>query len=248
MKLKDVELKRPKVLFYGPPGSGKTGFVLTLGEHLTIIDIDDGLLTGKRMEDEFKDVRVEAEVKPCWEDNPIQKPIAFQKAESYIKGFSKECREGNRPTKALAIDSLTTLMESALHHVQKVNGRAGERISLNEWGLAINGVKRIMAILKSIPAIVILVCHEDMYEVDGETKVRMSVQGRKLPAQLPAFFDEVWRARVVNLEGGKTGFRIQTKGTASCIARSRCNLPNNLDMNIGMPEVLKLMGYKWDDL
>ena len=58
MKLSEMKEKKKKILIYGKAGVGKTALVMTLGEKLQLLDVDDGVTTGKRLEDELKRVNL----------------------------------------------------------------------------------------------------------------------------------------------------------------------------------------------
>ena len=94
--------------------------------------------------------------------------------------------------------------------------------------------------------VVVLTAHQDRYEEDNKTRIAISIPGKKLPARIPAFFDEVWRSKINVVEGGKKSYVLQTMGTESVPARSRSNLKDMFDTSAGMVAVLKELGYEFE--
>lgn len=234
----------PRIILYGPPGTGKTALMLTLGEKLQVIDVDDGLVTGLRLEDKWKKARGEVDVKRFVEDDP-KKGVAFSKVKATIYGIADQCRAGTYPFKALGLDSFTAFADYAVRYIKGNAGHLEQNTQLQEWGMAFQEIENVLTVLRSLPIVVIMTAHEHTYEVGDGTKTEIAIPGRKLPQKVVGYFDEVIRTKVRNVTGGELAYVLQTRSTAGVVARSRRSLPDGTDSEIGMGAVLKLMGYEW---
>jgi archaellum biogenesis ATPase FlaH len=242
--LRDMEILHPKILIYGAAGTGKTALALTAGDVMQIMDLDNGLMTGKTLLDEFQENRLSVDVIPDLLESDPTKGTGFLKAKTALYKIVSECKKGSYPFKVLGVDSLTSLADGAMRWVQGNANHIGKNPQLQEYGLAFNEIENFLMMLKSLPIMVVVTAHQHEIEVDSNVQIRVAVPGRKLPGKICGWFDEVWRLRIQNLQGGKTGFVIQTKGTASTLARSRFNLGDKLDASMGLRSILKTAGYE----
>lgn len=242
--LGEMKQTAPTILLYGAPGTGKTALVETLGSGLRLFDLDNGAVTGLTLKDKWEQERRKVDVVQVLEDDP-KKGVAFTKAKSYVLGVAEECKKGSFKHKAVCIDSFTALADAAIRYVKGNAGHLEANTTLPEWGLAFQELENILTILRSLPLVVILIAHEDQYETEAGPRTEIAIPGRKLPRRVTGYFDEVIRTKIVNAIGGKTDFVLQTKATAGTIARSRRNLPDGTRAEIGMAEILKLMGFNY---
>jgi hypothetical protein len=239
MKLEDLQVKAPKILLYGPPGSGKTALALTVGEAGHVLDLDEGVMTGLTLDDKFKDVRRKVEVNQFFEEDPT-KGEAFAKVRAALYKISNLCRSGDYPYRVLVLDSLTALVEYSMRSVLWNSGDVEKRMEIQHYGLAFQQVKNLFAIIKSLPISVIVIAH-DMVDENGN--ILLATSGQKLPYELPRYFDEFWYAKKKPAAGGKTSFTIQTKPTHRLTCRSRFNIPDGASMDTGMQRMYEIMGY-----
>lgn len=248
MKLSELAnspLDPPRILFFGPPGSGKTAATLTFGADLELIDLDKGLRSGLSIKDNWTETRGKVEIFPCREAN-AQKPEAFLKAKNKLMDVCNQVASKTYKYKVLALDSLTELGEAALRYVRANSGTLtnGKNTTLQEWGLAINEVQQCLNMLKTVPIPVVVITHElNETEESGAKRTRMWVIGAKLPDQLGAYFDEIWYARTVPGGGGSVSYTIQTLPTSAVVCRSRMGVPNGTSLSKGLPAILKEVGY-----
>ena len=225
----------------GEFGTGKTAFATTVGAAGEVIDLDNGLRTVMRFQDEFTTRRQQIEVKPCWEPEP-EKAIAFKKAFSYIRSAAEQCRKKTYKYKVLIIDSWTTFTDASVRDVLALNGMLakGAQPQIQHWGASFSALERVLLILKSLPISVVLIAHTRRVSVDGVLKYEMASPGQKLPPKIPTFFDEIWCCKV----RGPKDFILQTATTSSISCRTRSGLADKTPMSLGLPEVYKLLG--WD--
>ena len=243
-KLKDMKQdeRGPKIICYGRPGSGKSAFWLTLGSTCLYLDCDCGWRTGKTLKDRWSEERGEVELKECWETDG-QKATAFSKTDSLIKTFAAGIKTGKIKERVIVVDSFTSLAEGAMRDVLYTCGRLGTNPEIQHWGMMFNKILGLVMNLKSLPVAVVLIMHDQINEIDDRNYIDLAIPGQKLSPKIKPYFDEIIYAKVKNLAGGKTGYTIQTKSTASLQVRSRSNLPGEFDMNEGAQKLFQLMGY-----
>jgi hypothetical protein len=248
MKLSELKIKMPAILLYGKHGTGKTAFMLTLGERLQVVDADEGLLTGLTLKDEFLEARRSVDVVSCLETDP-KKGTKFPLIKKHIKKVMIQCQQGRYPFDALGIDSLTSLCDSATRYILGNCGLLGQadepKMQIQHWGSAFIEIQSVITMLKAIPVFVIILAHEHHYEEDGATKTKIAIPGKSLPGTVCKMFDELWRMRIKNLSGGKTAYVIKTRGTGDVEAKTRLNVPAEMNADKGLPKILQDMGFEW---
>lgn len=243
-QLKDIESKVPKILIYSPAGTGKTALALSAGADTEILDMDDGVLTGQTLDDKWKEERLKVEVKQFLESDPL-KAVAFKKFKNRMIKIAKECTEGKYPHKLLTVDSLTSFADGAVRYIMYNSSMLGQAPQIQHWGTAFIEIENILTLIRSLPIPVILLAHEQIKTIDKKDVTDLAVSGRNLPSKIRRFFDEVWWINVRNAAGGKVERKIQTKSTESIGCRSRWNMEDGINVNVGMRELLKRMDYTW---
>jgi len=239
-RLSEMEMDRWMILLYGPVGRGKTALALTLGKDAQVVDLDDGLRTGLTLRDEFYDSRRSVDVVQCLEKS-ASTATAFTLAKRHITSVVDQCNKGKYPFKYLVLDSYTAMAEAAVRKVLSDNNKLGQAIEIQHWGMAFSEIKHILLMLRVLPITVVMIAHEQARVVDKMPMVEIATPGQKMPMEVPRYFDEVWRMKIANKPGGKLGYVIQTKGTPCVTARSRSNLADGTDANLGMPKILTLL-------
>ena len=248
MQLRDMILRPPKLLFYGGFGTSKTATALTLGARAVVLDCDGGLRTGLTLKDKFLEDRLQVEVKNCLDDDP-SKPIVYSKTKSYVDSIATECRNGTCKYKALIIDSLTALADGVVNGVAVRNSRVGKTFEWAHWGMVENELVDILRTLKSLPIVAILIAHEQIEKAPGTTdsyQSSISCPLNKLPPKIPTYFNEVWYFKSQTIGAGKASYTIKSFSTSNVSAKTQGQLPDNTDVNLGMVELLKLIGYDID--
>ena len=208
------------------------------------MDLDDGVMTGRTLKDSFYDQRQLVDVISLKEKDP-KRGTVFTEAKIHLNSVTEKCKKGTYPFKALCVDSLTSLLDAAMRQVQGASNHIGQNPQLQEYGLAFNQVENFLTVMKALPLCVIVVAHQHYIEYDNKIDIRVAIPGRKLPGKICSWFDEIWRMQLKNLQKGEVDFLIQTKATASTLARSRFNIPNLQSAKKGLPEILKGIGYEF---
>ncbi len=238
MKLSELNLSKPKIILYGPAGTGKTAFVLTGGSRVTVLDCDNGLRTGLTLKDDWTKERLKVEVLEAHEDAPLR-ATAYLKARQIINGFKPKDEN-----EIFVLDSLTTFAEFALRNILSAHNRLEGQPQIQDWGGAFRDIEHSILRLRALPCTVILIAHQMISTIDDRDTIQLAIAGKNLPAKLMSYFDEIWHAKVKPMGQGKNTFTLQTITTPSVIARSRCNLLTNTDMNQGLLKVLSALEGK----
>jgi hypothetical protein len=237
-------MKPPRIIIYGPPGSGKTGFAMTGGAKVKYLDIDGGVRTGLFMKDKWSEQRklCFANVTDCTEPSAKQ-AVAFRKVKAIVESYA-DTKEAQKDKPILVIDSLTTLLEYCMRYVLDTNGILNKNPRQSDWGQRDTEIKQLLINLKSVDACIILLAHELSEEIDGTNVVNPAMTGQKLPPFILSQFDEILYARIMRTEGNKMEHIIWSTPTSSLRLRSRSCLPPQYSMNDGLLPFLAQMDFK----
>lgn len=249
MKVGELQTKPPHILIYGEVGCGKTALALTLGELARVYDLDDGLLTGLKLSDDFTKVRHGVDCKIFVEDDPIKRATIFPRFKKEIFDASNALSKGNFPFQAIIIDSLSSFIAAATDYVMANSGRLGQAPEIQHWGLAFSEAKRVMSVIRAMKIVVVAIGHEKVKTVgkgpNQEERLELAMEGKNLPSQICRYFDEIWYMKATPIGQGKKKYVIMTKGDEIRAARSRANLPDFTDTKVGMISLLKEIGYEF---
>ena len=198
MNAKDINVEglKLKVLVYGKSGTGKTTFGCTFPNPY-VFDFDNGMLSqrGKNVEyDVF--------------DN-------YGAFEAKLQALERECKYDT-----LVFDSVTTLQKYLMKHLLVLNRR--KEPTLHEWGRLIDGLSELFMRIGKLPVHVVVTAHEQLLqdELTSEILVLPLIVGKKMPAQMPLWFDEVYRAQVAKSKDG-ADYQLLTVADTRYTAKSR---------------------------
>ena len=205
---KDLTIDNIKlnVLVYGKSGSGKTPFA-SFFPNPYFFDFDNGMMSVRG------------------------RNVAYDTMASYAE-FEVKFAEMERkcPFDTLVIDSITTLEKYCMNRALIANHRAMP--TMNEWNVLIADLTELFTRATKIGKNVVFIAHEEMVqdEITGEIMVRPQIVGKKLPAQLPLWFSEVYRTQVSRSKEGVPVYSILTVADMKYTAKSRIHcLPAVLD-------------------
>lgn len=244
----DLEITPPHILLYGKPGAGKSALLQTLGDKVQILDFDDGVITGKTLKDKWFETRKKANFIDLVERNPRNTTI-FAKTEDIVQKTLEDCIKGTFPYEAFVLDSFTTLADHAMLYTLHKDGKSiNANPEIQHWGRTFNRLNALLLDLFALPITVILVCHEkqglDTHEIKDDRQVEICISGTKFPSQVCSKFGEIWRCKAPRTTGKKY-YEIQTMADYLTTCRTRLNVPNNLDMDLGLKHILSLGGFNF---
>ena len=238
-------MNAPKILLYGPFGSGKTVFAATGGKDVKFIDCDGGLASAITYKDAWTEVRriAAANAIRCTEDDPTR-AVAASRVTSFLQGAFKDARDGKFPQRVLVLDSLTKLDDYVMRSVLAADGMLGKHPRIQHWGTRDIMMKEIASVIKAFPVAVIVIAHQQLDTVDDNPVISPALAGRQLPGRFIAEFDEVVHTVVRRLSKAETEFVLENKSTGSILARTRYNYDNFFNLNKGLKAYLSLMDYE----
>jgi hypothetical protein len=256
VKLTDLPAIPPKGLFYGAVGSGKTALVTTLGKILEVIDLNNGLRTCLTLADQFTEQRKAIEVHQILDSRPNETKFGTLKVK--LMDVANRCQAKTYPYLALAIDGLTDMYQMAMRYVlvnsgkgDPMNGAPSKAVEIQHFGMAFNEITQIMVMLKSLPIAVFMIAHDQKDFVgegaDRKMFTEIGIQGKNMPALVASFFDEVWYTKTEIGAGNRISYKIQTMQSPLIIARTRYNIRDNTDQNLGLRAILASAGYRFPD-
>lgn len=215
---KDLDIKniKLKVLCYGGSGTGKTTFASTFPKPY-FFDFDGGVLSlrGRDVEyDTYTDVyKGKERVKSAWKD--------FQAKKDDLDKYE-----------TIVIDSITTLEDYAMTELLELNKRTEP--TLHEWGRLVSWMRNFLAVINGYDKHVVVIAHEEMLkdEITGEVWIRPLVVGKKLPQEMPLFFDEVYRSVATKSRqpDADVSYNILTKASEKYICKSRLGVLKDVEV------------------
>jgi len=202
MNAKDIttdEMKL-KVLIYGKSGTGKTGWGCSFPKPY-VFDFDNGML-GQRGKDIEYDV--------------YSGPSAYQDLDLKLRMFESDC-----PFETLIFDSITTMQEARLNMLVQMSSR--KTASQAEWGMLIIKLREFLDQVTKLDKNIVVITHEILVqdELIGEISYMPVIYGKKLPAQFPLFFDEVYRLIGGKDTDDKASYHFLTSAGTNYMAKSR---------------------------
>jgi len=202
IKAEDMKLN---VLIYGKSGTGKTTFACCFPRPY-VFDFDKGMLSQRGRDVDFDTY------------------TSYAAFEMKFKEFEMKC-----PYDTVIIDSITTLEEYCMDKVLAANRR--QMPTMNEWNVLIADLKDLFMRATKMSKHLVVVAHEQIVqdELTGEIIIRPQIVGKKLPAQLPLWFDECYRAQVSRSKEGIPVYSILTASDMKYTAKSRLNCMNAVE-------------------
>ena len=204
---KDLTLDSLKlnILPYGKSGTGKTTFACSFPKPY-VFDFDNGMLSQRGLDVDY---------------DVYHGPAAYQKFESKLREL-----EGNCPYETLVLDSITTMQEYKMDMIMQANTK--KTPTQYEWMVLITDLRDLFTRITKMDKHVIVVAHEMLVQDDmtGEIMFKPVIYGKKLPEQLPLWFDEVYRMFGSRDKEGKPEYTFSTVSDTRYMAKSRLKCLN----------------------
>jgi hypothetical protein len=198
---KDLVASNIKInlLLYGKSGTGKTTFASCFPKPY-VFDFDKGMLSQRGRDVDYDTFN------------------SYSDFEAKLKEFEHKC-----PYETLIIDSITTLEEYCMDKALAANRRAMP--TMNEWNVLIADLKDLFMRTTKMANNLVVIAHEQMIqdELTSEVIIRPQIVGKKLPGQLPLWFDEVYRSQVSRNKDGVPTYEVCTVSDLKYTAKSRLN-------------------------
>lgn len=199
MNAKEITVDNLKlnVLIYGKSGTGKTSFACCFPKPY-VFDFDNGMLSQRGRDVEFDTYD------------------SYQEFEMKFAELERECVYDT-----IVLDSITTMQEYLMDKILAANRRAMP--TMNEWNVAIASLKDLFMRMTKIAKHTVVIAHEQVLqdEITGEMLVRPVIFGKKLPPQLPLFFDEMYRTQVSRTKDAKPSYDVLTASDIKYTAKTR---------------------------
>lgn len=198
---KDIttENLRINLLLYGMSGTGKTTAGCSFPKAY-VADFDDGMLSQKGVDVEY---------------NTFSN---YQDFEFKFAELEKKC-----PFDTIVLDSITTMQEYLMDKILKQNNR--KMPTMNEWNVLIASLKDLFMRITKISRHCVVIAHQQMRQDDitGDIFIQPLIVGKKMPEQLPLWFDEVYHCEATRDTKGKPVFQVLTTASGRYTAKSRLN-------------------------
>lgn len=241
----DSSKVRLSCLLYGASGTKKTRSLLTVPPALNvkIVDFDNGAFFLKGKEGMKVLTFVDGPAIPKGYKGPTEKrPLAWQRGRDEI--ISTLLRPGD--TDLLVVDTITTISNAIIRAKLEEKGDPFAQPTLQEWGAVIRELTSVFSMCLDPRIHVIVIAHEEVMlsKEGGIDGYRPLVNGRQLPAQMPNFFDEVYRS----VERGNN-FMWQVSTHDHALAKTRLGMgftsPGVVVEETGQPKVEKFIPQSW---
>ena len=223
MNTKDISVEgiKLKVLVYGKSGTGKTTFGCSFPKPY-VFDFDGGMLSQRGRDIEYD---------------------TFKDYASFCLKLDQVEKDPNIET--LVLDSVTTMQEDMMANICKLNKRLTP--TLHEWGLLVAGLQELFGRMTMSKKHLVIIAHEQMMqdEVTSEVWILPLVVGKKLPGQIPLWFDEVYRMSMGKNKEGSTVSQAITTADVRYSAKSRLGVLEPMEVNLTYQKIMdKLKGGK----
>lgn len=203
------------MLCYGKSGTGKTTFASTFPKPY-IFDFDNGMLSQRGKDIEYDTY------------------TSWKACELKLQELEKSC-----PYETLIIDSVSTMQEYMMQEILSVNKRVIP--TLHEWGRLVDWLQDLFMRITKMSHNIVVTAHEQVLqdEVSSEILVLPLIVGKKMPGQIPLWFDEVYRAQVARGQQGKPLYQMITTADVRYTAKSRLGVLQPVEDNLTFDKIME---------
>lgn len=224
----DLDKLKLHILVYGISGTGKTTFAGTFPKPY-FFDFDRGMLSLRGQDISYE----------TYLDEDLTRPDAYRRFLEQMHRFKKSLNG----FETIVVDSLTTLSESMMYHIQFLNGTITKQPTLQDWGMGVAKLRDLFHEIMAFDCHTIVTAHEEMIkdELSGEIVNRPLVIGQKLPPRIPLWFDEIYRAQVGRDKNRNPVYQLLTTAMRRYTAKSRMNGKLKCFEELEVPDYKSLM-------
>lgn len=240
----------PSILIYGMAGSGKTALLSQLS-NAYIFDCDRGMKTAATLKDKFFNQRQKVTFDEYVDEDP-KAPKAYMEIMQKLNEIMRLQLQGKWSHDAIGIDSLTGLVKAAMLQVlmSRFNNSMHD-MDIKSWGFLVTAVERVLTLLRSFRIPVIVTAHVDLLSKPIEKKLEqeiiamfpLSATNKHGMNKLMWLFDEVWHADKKAIGQNKQAYRVDGNKSGVYKTRTRSSFGLVRHDEIGMIELLKLVGF-----
>lgn len=226
------------LLIQGPPGSGKTSLALQFPKPY-VADCDNNLSGAVRrlirngQKPNFKYDTID--VLPDGKEVPVAD--RYKRLSDCLVAASKlpdtECQ-------TIIIDGVSKLDSYIVAEVGRQNPVVDKRprkdgeMTIQDWGQHLYMWRNFVTRMLAVPKMIIFTAHEEASDRPDLQGMLISVQGKKVQAQLAGMFSDVWRCEVkdtVKSTGREYEWSVRTMQTASYQLKNSLGLPDTFKMD-----------------
>lgn len=203
VSLSDERLGFLKILGYGSSGTGKTSLGATMpGKTAVLAGEKQGGLALKRRA--FEIGKADDDVKIFHiEDKKDEAGRVVLGAMDFVYGVIDELERGEHDFTSLVFDSLSDFQDLVIRSLRLDKGGLDKTLSQADWGYVIEETRNLCLRLRDLRMHVYVIALATSLQDDNNRMVwRPALAGRKLPDDLPQYFNLVGRTVKHRLAGG----------------------------------------------
>lgn len=225
-KTSDLEFaKRLMILAKGEPGSWKTCSLATFPGPIYFFDLDGRMAPVRKMLPDRKDIFYDT-----------YGPLDFVK---FVEALERMA--GQKDYRTVVIDSLTALARMAINTSIRLNDRKKKSgvymPEIQDWMYEARGLSQVLDAARQglFNCHFIMVAHvvkSETPQLGGDATIetrQLLTGGRKIAAEIPAYFDEVWHFQVRPGGNGMVG-EVITQSGGKDFAKTALPLPKAIDI------------------
>lgn len=224
------------LLIQGPPGSGKTTLALQFPRPY-IADCDNnlsGAVRRMRAAGKVPDFKFDTiDVLPNGTAVPL--PDRYSRLATCLKEAATD-----PSIETLIIDGVSKLDSYILAEVGRQNPIVDKRqrkegeMTQADWGQHLYVWRNFVSRIQNIPKMVIFTAHEEASDRPDLQGILISIQGKKIQAQLAGMFSDVWRCEIkdtLSSSGRSYEWLVRTMQTSSLQLKNSLGLPDTFKMD-----------------
>lgn len=221
--------KNKNILLVGDSGTGKTCFSGTAPGKVHVCDFDGKISS---LAGHLKVINPAALDRISYEQYLPRKAFPGHEGGTFnddMGKLEKLAAEGKFPYDTIVIDSLTTMSDEVMKYLMKLNPgvkrtvtKGAQAPALQDYGLFRIFMKQMITSILSFPCNVIFTAHIERTKDEHTGRIiQTPMLTGKLSAELPIYFDEVYKTVIETDKDGKTTYMAQTKADKQFSCRTQ---------------------------